>query len=319
VAASVLVIADLWLVPQIQDRVLVPLVVAAALTAGMVVVVGARRPRPFPVFAAFVASAVMSAAIGSWTGANSSRVTWFGSLISAGSRQSPRVAITFDDGPNAGTTLALRDILDGRGVKGTFFEVGRAVHARTDITASLIADGHLVANHSYTHDSLHWLDPRYTELQETQRTFADRAGVCPAFFRPPHGQHTPAMAFVVHRQSMVMIGWDVSVGDWATHNPELIARRVLTKVRRGSIIDLHDGLDGRVDADRTVLVTALPLILDGLAAKGLQPVRLDELLGRPGYLDRCERRRDERSRTRQAATGIMTASMAASTKRVRER
>jgi peptidoglycan/xylan/chitin deacetylase (PgdA/CDA1 family) len=61
----------------------------------------------------------------------------------------------------------------------------------------------------------------------------------------------------------------------------------VAKARPGSIIDLHDGLDGKVDADRTVLVAALPAILDGLAAKGLQPVRLDELLGRPGYLDAC--------------------------------
>ena len=115
---------------------------------------------------------------------------------------------------------------------------------------------------------------------------------------------------------MVMVGWDVSVGDWTTSDPALVARRVLDRVRPGSIIDLHDGLDGRVDADRTVLIAALPLILDGLAAKGLQPVRLDTLLGRAGYLSRCPR---DPSSTRQAATGIMAASMAASTSRVRER
>ena len=83
----------------------------------------------------------------------------------------------------------------------------------------------------------------------------------------------------------------------ATHNnarvrelqddPALVAKRILDGVKPGSIILLHDGLDGTVTADRTVLVKALPLILDGLKAKGLTPVRLDELLGKPGYLDHC--------------------------------
>ncbi len=84
-----------------------------------------------------------------------------------------------------------------------------------------------------------------------------------------------------------MIGWDVSAGDWKAHNPENLAQRIVAKAKPGSIIDLHDGIDGRVDVDRTVLVAALPRILDGLAAKGLRPVPLDELLGRPGYLRVC--------------------------------
>ena len=86
---------------------------------------------------------------------------------------------------------------------------------------------------------------------------------------------------------MTMVTWDVSAGDWAVTDPVTIAQTVLGRVRPGSIIDLHDGLDGRVDVDRTVLLRAVPLILDGLSARGLRPVRLDVLLGRPGYLAHC--------------------------------
>jgi peptidoglycan/xylan/chitin deacetylase (PgdA/CDA1 family) len=82
---------------------------------------------------------------------------------------------------------------------------------------------------------------------------------------------------------MARVGWDDSAGDWATDRADVIARRVLRKVRPGSIIDLHDGLDGHPGVDRSVLVRAMPLILDGLRARGLRPVRLDALLGRPGY------------------------------------
>src|SRR5207245_9003637 len=134
-------------------------------------------------------------------GADSPRAAWFGSLVSHGSRQDRLVALTFDDGPNTTATLAIRDILDAHGVKGAFFQVGKAVAARPDLSRALVDHGHLVGNHSYRHDYLHWLDPSYAELGSTQRVFARRVGVCPAFFRPPHGQHTPLMAWVVHRHS----------------------------------------------------------------------------------------------------------------------
>ena len=77
--------------------------------------------------------------------------------------------------------------------------------------------------------------------------------------------------------------WDVSAGDWATTSEATVARRVLSRVRGGSIIDLHDGLDGKPQVDRSVIVRALPLILDGLRARHLRPVRLDELVGGPAY------------------------------------
>jgi peptidoglycan/xylan/chitin deacetylase (PgdA/CDA1 family) len=84
-----------------------------------------------------------------------------------------------------------------------------------------------------------------------------------------------------------MVGWDVSAGDWKTDDARLVARRVLDDVEPGSIIVLHDGLDGSVTADRSVLVRAVPLILDGLARRDLKPVRLDALLGERGYGDHC--------------------------------
>jgi peptidoglycan-N-acetylglucosamine deacetylase len=222
-----------------------------------------------------------------WQGANTHTGAWFGHQVSHGPRDRNEVALTFDDGPNSTATVPILDALDARGAKGTFFVVGKAVVARPDLARVAVRRGHLVGNHSYRHDSKGWLDPRYPELARTQRAVGRDLGVCPAFYRAPHGQHTPFLTRVVGRHGMTMIGWDVSAGDWKATNARHLADLIVGKARAGSIIDLHDGLDGRVDADRTVLVQALPMILDGLAAKGLQPVRLDELLSRPGYLDRC--------------------------------
>jgi peptidoglycan-N-acetylglucosamine deacetylase len=234
---------------------------------------------------------VLAALVGTvlWQGANTHTASWFGHQVSHASRSDNRVALTFDDGPNSTATLPISDLLAARGIKGTFFLVGRAVAARPDLARALVERGHLVGNHSWRHDSKGWLDPRYPELERTQQVVDRDLGVCPAFYRAPHGQHTPLLTRIVHRHHMTMVGWDVSAGDWAASDPRHLAGLIVGKARPGSIIGLHDGLDGQVDVDRTVLVDAMPFILDGLAAKGLQPVRLDELLERPGYLepDRC--------------------------------
>jgi peptidoglycan/xylan/chitin deacetylase (PgdA/CDA1 family) len=247
-----------------------------------------ERPRPRLATRVLAADAVLLTALTAcWIGGNERTVTWFGSLVNNGPRQERQVAVTFDDGPNVGVTLKLRDILDRDHVKGTFFTVGKALDARPDISRALLTDGQLLGNHSYLHDSLRWLDPGYPELERTQHAFKRELGVCPTFFRPPHGQHTPFMADVVKDHGMTMVGWDDAGGDWATRDPQLVARRILDKVRPGSIILLHDGLDGDVTSDRTVLLTALPLILKGLRERDLQAVRLDRLLRRAAYGDHC--------------------------------
>ncbi|UDY35779.1 polysaccharide deacetylase family protein [Dermatobacter hominis] len=219
-----------------------------------------------------------------WTGCNDPQLSWFGPVVWHGPRDRPQVAITFDDGPNSTASLEVARMLDERGARGTFFLVGKAVAERPDIARQLVEDGHLVGNHSWRHDYWGWLNPLYPELGETQEVIGREVGVCPRFFRPPHGQRTPLMNLQVARRDMVTATWDVSAADWVTDDGELVARRVLDRVRPGSIILLHDSIDGHVDVDRQVVLDALPIILDGLERKGLEPVRLDELVGGPAYL-----------------------------------
>jgi peptidoglycan-N-acetylglucosamine deacetylase len=248
------------------------------------------RPRtgaPGSVRAVAAVAAVVTVGATFWVGANSPTVNWFGSQVSHGPRDGREVAITFDDGPDDPYTLEIARILDARGAKGTFFMVGKALDRRPDIARALRADGHLLGNHSYHHDEWRWLDPRYPELDRTQSAFRHNLGVCPTFYRAPHGQHTPFLAHVVGDHGMTMVGWEVSSGDWNTRDAGLVARRTLDNVKPGSIIVLHDGLDGSVTADRSVLIRAVPMILDGLERRGLKPVRLDALLHERGYGDHC--------------------------------
>jgi peptidoglycan/xylan/chitin deacetylase (PgdA/CDA1 family) len=216
-------------------------------------------------------------------GSNTVGATWFGGGVVHGSRHTDEVALTFDDGPNVGATPRIMQILDDAHVQGTFFIIGKALDKEPQIVRDLYDHGHLLGNHSYHHDQWRWLDPRYPELQRTQDAFERNLGTCPVWFRPPHGDKTPMMERVVHEHDMRMAMWDDSYKDWATDNASLVAEKILAKVRPGSIIDLHDGLDGKVNVDRSVVVRALPLILEGLRARHLQPVRLDKLVGGGAY------------------------------------
>jgi peptidoglycan/xylan/chitin deacetylase (PgdA/CDA1 family) len=283
----VVVAMAVWLFTQtVEADLRAYLAVAFGLGAG--VVAGGRPglgavaevPRRRGITVSVVAVALVATlALGGWIGGNSPSRTWFGPIVSHGDRHGSAVALTFDDGPNVGETLVVAHILDSFGAKGTFFTVGKALDARPDISRALLADGQLLGNHSYHHDQWRWLDPRYPELERTQAAFRRQLRVCPTFYRPPHGEHTPFMSYQLARKHMTMVGWDTSATDFATTDGALVARRILSRVRPGSIIDLHDGLDGNVTADRSVLTVALPLILRGLRAKGLHAVRLDELLG----------------------------------------
>lgn len=222
-----------------------------------------------------------------WVGSTSPSVEWFGSLTSHGPRNRNEVAITFDDGPDVNYTLPIATILEQYGARGTFFEVGKAIVRNPEITRELIERGHIVGNHSYHHGAFSYLDPRYSELALTQDTFRDLLHACPALFRPPHGTHTPFMSHVVDNAGMQLVTWDVSAKDWIETDADALARHVLAKVKPGSIILLHDSIDGEPGADRSVVVAALPAILEGLKAKGLTPVTLDKLIGKPAYLGSC--------------------------------
>jgi peptidoglycan/xylan/chitin deacetylase (PgdA/CDA1 family) len=229
----------------------------------------------------------VTVALVAWTGADDPQLSWFGPVVANGERSEPTVAITFDDGPSRGATLQLASILEEHGARGTFFVVGKAVDDQPAAVAELADRGHMIANHSYHHDSWRWLDPRYPELERTQAAVERATGLCPAYYRPPHGQRTPFVGARVASEGMRTVMWDTSGADWRTEDPGELAARIRRRVRPGSIVLLHDGLDGVVDADRSVVVEALPLILDGLERRGLRPVRLDDMIGGPAYRDDC--------------------------------
>ncbi len=298
--AGVVVAVLLFVGPAPDPVVLWFVVVAAAVPVAAAFASGATRPLPGgagsvapghggPTRRRWVPVGIVGSAMAlvAWTGANDPQLSWFGPVIAHGPRDVPAVALTFDDGPNVPYSLRIAEVLESRGARGTFFLVGKAIDAEPAAARELLDRGHLVANHSYHHDYWRWLDPGYPELDRTQDAFTRHLGVCPALYRPPHGQRTPFVNVQVASEGMHTITWDVSGMDWSLTDGSEVARRILARVRPGSIILLHDGLDGVVDADRQVVLDALPIILDGLAERGLRPVRVDELVDVEAYRPTC--------------------------------
>jgi UDP-glucose 4-epimerase len=240
----------------------------------------ARRPS-WVIATAVVALTMFTA---SWAGATSSTAAWLaGPVVYHGPRSDPEVAITFDGARIAGPTQQLLAALSNAHVEATFFENGQAIDAQPQLARAIEAHGHLLANESWKNNGFDWLDPGYRDLRRAQAVFAQRLGICPTYFRPPHAPvlRTPFMERAAHAQGMTMVTWDVKTGVRANDNAATFAHRVLAKIRPGSIVALE--LPGNdADANQTV-VQAIPLILQGMHERGLTPVRLDKLLDSRGY------------------------------------
>ena len=269
-----------------RDALLVVGVLGVLGAAGVAIAARSTRPsRSAPRVRTLAVGATLTLVTFGMTayfGASTVSAQWFGGGVTHGPRNVREVAITFDDEPNSDATPRIMQILDAAHVHGTFFVVGQALLQQPEVVRSLYQHGHLVANHSYHRDEWRWLDPRYPELQRAQRAFQAEIGACPAWFRPPNGERTPFMARVVRHNGMRMAMWDVSAANGSRQTADDIVRRVLGSARGGSIIDLRDSIHGESE-NREALVEALPRILDGLRAKHLAPVRLDQLVGGPAY------------------------------------
>ncbi|MSQ29999.1 MAG: polysaccharide deacetylase family protein [Dehalococcoidia bacterium] len=212
------------------------------------------------------------------------RARWSDPSITHADRAVPMVALTFDDGLNGDATRDTADALERYGTTGTFFVVADTLPEQAALAQRLRAHGHLLANHSYYHLRPKKTDVRYTQITRAQEAFKATVGECPRYFRPPWGVQTPFVNRAVRHANMRTVLWDVEVSDWDETDHARLAANVLAKIQRGSIVMLHDGTEGHFGADHSVMIAALPAILEGLKARGLTATRLDTLLSTTGYV-----------------------------------
>jgi peptidoglycan-N-acetylglucosamine deacetylase len=183
-----------------------------------------------------------------------------------------RVALTFDDGPGPYTMQVLEE-LRSLHVRGTFFVIGHNARQSPGIVQALRAAGMVVGNHSWSHPNLTKLSlaGQRAQVRRTQNLLEATIGQRPRFFRPPMWAWNRTTARVVAEEGMIGVLFSVDTRDWSRPGVTAIVRQALT-AHDGQIIALHDA-----GGDREQTVQALPLIVKGLRARGLEPVSLDEL------------------------------------------
>jgi peptidoglycan/xylan/chitin deacetylase (PgdA/CDA1 family) len=211
----------------------------------------------------------------------------FGKVYYRGDHHQKVVALTFDDGPNEPYTSQVLDILDKYNVKATFFAVGENVQLYPETAKRIVAEGHVLGNHSYTHNANHALTEYGSkDLVVAEKAIFDTVGVKPHLYRPPHGKKTPWELEEVKDQDMIEVTWSVSTGELNTKSSVKVAKRICNETHQGDVILLHDGYGTSHNcsrADKSLTVEALPTIIETLQAEGYTFVTVPELLDVPAY------------------------------------
>jgi peptidoglycan/xylan/chitin deacetylase (PgdA/CDA1 family) len=188
------------------------------------------------------------------------------------------IALTFDDGPSPSTPRFL-DLLARHGVPATFFQIGANVKRYPEIARQVVAAGHEIGNHSHRHLNFALKRPQQIEddFTRAQHTIADATGVTPELMRAPFGVRWFGFRRMQAKLGLTGVMWTVIGLDWKLP-AEAIARRVISRVRDGGIICLHDGrgTDGYPDVSPTL--EALHRIIPSLTGAGYHFETASELL-----------------------------------------
>ena len=217
----------------------------------------------------------------------------FGEVHFRGSPDNKVVALTFDDGPNGVYSMQILDILKEYNVKATFFLIGQNVELYPDIAQRILAEGHVIGNHSNTHDANHALSAQGSrDLEDAQEVIYKVTGVLPHLYRPPHGKKTPWELDCVNENRLIEITWSVSANDQPEPDADLgqavqaFVDKIVNKTTPGSIILLHDGYGtehNNKNSDRSLTIKALPLIIERLLDQGYRFVTVPVLFSVPAY------------------------------------
>ncbi|WP_336047435.1 polysaccharide deacetylase family protein [Streptomyces sp. CA2R101] len=182
------------------------------------------------------------------------------------------VALTFDAGPSEHTDRLL-DILKKEKVHATFFMLGQNhVDKRPAEVKRIDAEGHELANHTWSHQILTDIEPNEAtrELSRVQDAVRKITGKTPKLMRPPQGRTDGEVSEISKRLGLAQVLWSVTAKDYRTNDSALITKRVLDQTERDGIILLHDIYQGTVPA--------VPGILKELKKRGYTVVTVSQLL-----------------------------------------
>ncbi|HZK39826.1 MAG TPA: polysaccharide deacetylase family protein [Clostridia bacterium] len=180
----------------------------------------------------------------------------------------PMIALSFDDGPNKKTTIPILDMLKKYNSAATFFVLGNRVSNNADILKRMLEEGSEIGNHSYNHKELTKLSSveLMDQITKTQNAVIAATGITPKLMRPTYGSYDDNLKSNV---GMPLVLWSVDPLDWKSRDAKKVTDHVLSNVKDGDIILMHDIYDSTAEAVR--------MLIPQLIGRGYQLVTVSEL------------------------------------------
>jgi peptidoglycan-N-acetylglucosamine deacetylase len=200
---------------------------------------------------------------------------FFASNISKLETSKPEILLTFDDGPDPVYTLQILDILKKHQAKAVFFCIGRNILEHPHLVKQIIAEGHLIGNHTFSHQiKFTSLPLAYVqkELSQTENALAALGITSLQLFRPPFGVTNPTIVATARIMHLKIIGWSKRSLDTVITDPAKILKRISNNLQAGDIILFHDTMAVTPQVLDTFLKTA---IQKGFSLNALETLKLE--------------------------------------------
>ncbi len=176
--------------------------------------------------------------------------------------EEPKIALTFDDGPDDQFTPKILDILKEKGVKATFFLLGERVNQFPEVTRRIHEEGHQIGNHSWSHPDFRELENEKIlaeEIKPTEKAIQQITGENPLYIRPPYGAIKDEAIKELGEKGYKIVNWSVDSFDWDSNKnqPQKIFQRILTYIHPGDILLFHSAGGNRentVEALREIII-----------------------------------------------------------------
>ncbi|MBM3463224.1 MAG: polysaccharide deacetylase family protein [Armatimonadetes bacterium] len=192
------------------------------------------------------------------------------------------VALTFDDGPSPDWTPRVLDVLKKNQVKGTFFMVGKSVEQHPDLVRRIVAEGHVVGSHSFSHRCMPLLDQKSLEeeIDRAAEAIEKVTGQKPRYFRPPWGMYNRAVLDALRKRGYLTVLWTRSSQDWRNPGADVVHALSTQNPELGEIVLFHDGgnYPSSLGMSREQTVDSLTPIIETYERQGYQVKTIEEMV-----------------------------------------
>ena len=199
---------------------------------------------------------------------------FFGEIYSRVETDRQVVALTFDDGPRRKQTDEILAILREENVVATFYLVGKDIEENPGEIEKIIADGHEIGNHTYSHKRMVLVTPSFVrnEIEKTGELIEKAGGGNEPTFRPPYGKKLFALPFYLSQRNRQTVTWDVEPETFFEKSEDMV-KFTVESAKNGSIILLHVMYNNRAESMKSVRP-----IIRSLREKGFQFKTVSELI-----------------------------------------